>query len=656
MRRKVEKTKSFGFCAAVAMAFMAISFFAAGALARTYTTDADFDEGVLVGVEHETVHDQLQLSKTPVILPFIWVPNNNGTVSKVQTETGNELGRYQVAPHSDCSPSRTTVDLQGSCYVGNRQAGTVVKIGLYEAGIWIDRNGDGVCQTSQDLDHDGKIKGLEILPWGEDECVLYEVVLIPGKEGTFAPGTYMGGYDYDYWGTAPRGLAVDAKNNLWAGTWATSKYYYIDGSTGAILNTVDVSLWGHHAYGAVIDKNGILWSAQLSSHVLRINTSNLSDIIRVDVSHTYGLGLDYLGHLFVGGGGQLTKINTSDPVSPIMWTKGALTVRGVVCTADNDVWVAGYDQYWNYNAVSRYDNNGNYKAGIYVGNAPSGVAVDAAGKVWSCNIGDEYITRIDPTTNNLDLAKLIVGSGGHYTYSDMTGIISRTITTKLGTWTVVHDSGEADTEWGKISWNSNEPQGTSIKVKVSSSDDQISWSPWETAINCVPLSATPDGRFLKVEATLQIISGEVSPILYDLTVLPANQPPDCSGAVPSIKEIWPPDHKWVEIRILGVTDPDWDPVTIIVTGITSDEPTASDKGSGGPQHAPDAKGVGTDTAWLRAERSGNGNGRVYEISFEADDGKGGLCGGTVQVCVPHDQKPECECIDDGQNYDATQIN
>jgi len=29
------------------------------AVGRTYTTDADFDEGSLVGVEHDTVHHQL---------------------------------------------------------------------------------------------------------------------------------------------------------------------------------------------------------------------------------------------------------------------------------------------------------------------------------------------------------------------------------------------------------------------------------------------------------------------------------------------------------------------------------------------------------------------------------------------------------------------
>lgn len=136
-----------------------------------------------------------------------------------------------------------------------------------------------------------------------------------------------------------------------------------------------------------------------------------------------------------------------------------------------------------------------------------------------------------------------------------------------------------------------------------------------------------------------------------------NRPPNVDKAVPSIDCLWPPNHKFVDITIEGVTDPDGDVVTITVTGITSDEPTASIEGAGGAKHAPDAYGVGTATASLRAERSGKGNGRVYEITFVASDGKGGEAEGSVTVCVPHDRRKDtCLCVDDGQNYDATQIN
>jgi hypothetical protein len=42
---------------------------------------------------------------------------------------------------------------------------------------------------------------------------------------------------------------------------------------------------------------------------------------------------------------------------------------------------------------------------------------------------------------------------------------------------------------------------------------------------------------------------------------------------------------------------------------------------------------------------------VYVISFTADDGKGGVCQGTVNVCVPHDLA-DPTCVDDGQQYDS----
>jgi hypothetical protein len=129
-----------------------------------------------------------------------------------------------------------------------------------------------------------------------------------------------------------------------------------------------------------------------------------------------------------------------------------------------------------------------------------------------------------------------------------------------------------------------------------------------------------------------------------------NQPPDCTSAVPSIPELWPPNHKMVPINILGVTDPNQDPVTITINSILQDEPV---RGGGSGNTCPDASGVGTNTAQVRAERAGTGNGRVYHISFTADDGRGGTCTGEVTVCVPHDQGRGSECVDGGPRFDST---
>lgn len=137
-----------------------------------------------------------------------------------------------------------------------------------------------------------------------------------------------------------------------------------------------------------------------------------------------------------------------------------------------------------------------------------------------------------------------------------------------------------------------------------------------------------------------------------------NRDPNCRDAIPSITEIWPPNHKWVDVEILDVIDPDpCDIVSITITGITQDEPVA---GGGSGSTLPDADGIGMSMARLRAERSGLGDGRVYEISFEATDNRGGVCDGAVQVCVPHsmgrtagDTTPGRVCIDGGQSYDST---
>lgn len=135
-----------------------------------------------------------------------------------------------------------------------------------------------------------------------------------------------------------------------------------------------------------------------------------------------------------------------------------------------------------------------------------------------------------------------------------------------------------------------------------------------------------------------------------------NEMPDCSAATPSVDVIWPPNHKFVPVNILGVTDTDADEVSITIDSISQDEPV-KEKGTGSGNTCPDAMGVGTDTGHVRAERAGSpkvpGDGRVYHIAFTADDGQGGTCTGEVLVCVPHDQGQGIGCVDQGPLFDST---
>jgi DNA-binding beta-propeller fold protein YncE len=123
-----------------------------------------------------------------------------------------------------------------------------------------------------------------------------------------------------------------------------------------------------------------------------------------------------------------------------------------------------------------------------------------------------------------------------------------------------------------------------------------------------------------------------------------NLPPDCPAATASPSWIVPANGEFVPVSVSGVTDPDGDPVDLMFTAIRQDEPI----GGGDP----DAAGVGTATAKVRASRSGQGDGRVYHLNFRATDPEGLTCAGEVTVCVPLNSGSPA-CGDGGAIVDST---
>lgn len=114
-----------------------------------------------------------------------------------------------------------------------------------------------------------------------------------------------------------------------------------------------------------------------------------------------------------------------------------------------------------------------------------------------------------------------------------------------------------------------------------------------------------------------------------------NTSPSCTAAQANPTALWSPNHQFVPIVVIGVTDPDGDSLTITVTGVTQDEPVTS---TGSGNTSPDGV-IQAGSASVRAERAHNGN--------------GGTCTGAVTVGVPHSQKKGLTAIDDGQLYDST---
>lgn len=470
----------------------------AAGVGRTYTLDADFDEGLLVGLNHNAPgSDQLQLNTSSSTFPFIWVANSaEDTISKLDTATGTELGRYKTGPDGTWrDPSRTTVDLDGNVWVGNRAGNTVTKVGLLEAGNCVDRNGNSAIETSTG---GGDVKAWTIGNDPADECILFQVTL-PGPASSV------------------RAVAVDGDNNVWAGLNNGGWFYKLDGATGAILQSFHNTT--NQAYGAVVDPDGFLWIANQGQPYLTKYDPTASTAQYFPITHfSYGLGLDRFGNIWVSGwtSNVISKVRRSDGAVLGTYPAGGTCSRGVAVEQNGDVWIANS---CTHNA-GHLGNDGSNKGSVAVGNQPTGVAIDAAGKVWVTNLGSNNTTRIDPVTNAA--ANFAVGAGP-YNYSDMTGFVVRNITSTVGTWTVIHDSGAAGTAWGTLDWNGiDDPGTTEISARVRAADTMAGLGAQAyVSVSDGALFGGVTGRYIQIEMTLSTDTNGMTPVLHDVTIMPA---------------------------------------------------------------------------------------------------------------------------------------
>lgn len=658
----------------------------AGAQSRTFTDNTDFDAGVFDHVEHGTSAGQLQLELSAQSFSFLWIPNSSrGTLVRVDAGTGAIAGEYRTAPLGRSrNPSRTAIDAQGNVWTANRSEaangqGSVVKIGLVLGGTRVRKLADGsvvadplgayvappylLC-TAVDRDGDGLIhtsNGLgNILAWpdvsdgaggfdglvqdAEDECIL-------AYQRTTAPNTTH--------------VSLDARGHLWAGAYPFGVFDVLDGATGLIERSLTLGTGG---FGGFVDANGVLWSSN-PSHSLLLRYDTTTDVAQtISVRQSSGLVRDAGGWLWnsMGSNNTVTKLaedGTPQPGFPV--PSFGSSPLGVAVGADGDVWLA----HTGTNAISRLTSTGALRKRIPVAGSPNGLCFDDAGRLWVTAQSQNAALRIDPAagTDGLGAIDLTVplGTGaGPQSFAGMATQVTVHVAAPAGTWSVVHDGGAAGVVWDEIRWNGLEPAAASLTVAARCAEDAagLAQQPWVAATNGQNRTDL-SGRF--VELQVLFTRGNTftaSPVLLDLTVsgtVPAsNRPPDCSGAYSTVEQIWPPNARMVEVPILGVADPDGDPVTILITGITQDEPLGGGVRDFGNRRRPDGDGVGTALARVRAERHvvrhrrQLGNGRVYVISFQATDSQGLNSNGQVVVCVPISPR-HAECKDDGQKYDST---
>ena len=316
-----------------------------------------------------------------------------------------------------------------------------------------------------------------------------------------------------------RSLAIDLDGNIWLGLFNTQEYYKISGVDGSILEgPIDVS--PNTPYGALVDQYGILWGSSLSYNLLELDTVTHDVTIHETPGLIYGIALSYddmdntLVYMGARYGETFYKYNSSSGVmSDPAQTGYRYDVFGIATDLDGYI----YAGHGSTGTMAKFAPDGTliWQAPAQLAAHIRGTVVDAAGDVWAIHLSNNKMCKY----RGSDGAHLGVFDTGNqpYTYSDATGLgYSQSLNT--GKWTVIHNSTTPGTVWDYISWNSYIPEGTNITVRVRSSEDQISWSPWEIAQNGVDLIATPAGQYIEIEVSFKAPVGEESPILYDLTV------------------------------------------------------------------------------------------------------------------------------------------
>jgi streptogramin lyase len=377
--------------------------------------------GTTVGPKQDMGPPVCPPDQTPSTFDFIWIANTSqGTVSKINTMTGVEEGRYYVSPTPGTGQSsRTSVNQWGDVAVSNREPASVTKVAALEQKC-VDKNGNGVIETSTGPN--------DIKPWGQDECVLWHtpLPLAAGFGGGARP-------------TAWEGVAQDPVTcempvpRLWIGykdAQGTAHFARLHGDTGAIVDEATRPNWNANSfgpYGGAVNSAGDLFVIGYDSEVsVRVDalTLQVEELGLSPGAYKYGMGVDKNGNMWVGsffGEHHMYHYDAQAKTWQGMGNGGNPNnygALGVAVDDENRVWGACSSPCRLIELDGNTKTWTNQNIALPGCGSPWGVSIDNEGYVWVVDKANQAF-KVDPDTYEVKL--IVKGLINPYTYSDMTG-------------------------------------------------------------------------------------------------------------------------------------------------------------------------------------------------------------------------------------------
>jgi streptogramin lyase len=332
-----------------------------------------------------------------------------------------------------------------------------------------------------------------------------------------------------------RSAAIDAEGNVWAGEYNTGYVWKISGSlvdtstsppTCVVIrgdSATGVLATGVNIYGLAADGNGNVWTASGPPSTIRINTTTYAMTTITNPGH-YGVAPAADGRVWFGGWSGGVNVHAINPDGSVFMTSvGAGEITAVTVHPDGSIWGSGYGS----NSIIKIDPTTGAelcRASIPggIGTNPHGIAVDRLGRLWMPVYSAGYVTVWNPDCSFV--ATYPVDPGYTlYSYSDMTGHLLRTVTTREGIWMQDFDSGYDGASWARVEWDSIVPADTGVEITAWSAPTRAGLG---TGAPCGPFTTSPadlttcgflsGNRHLRVQVRLTTARSGIRPIVRNV--------------------------------------------------------------------------------------------------------------------------------------------